>query len=113
MALHELKSPSELQSFITTKPNAVICFSATWCGPCTASKPDLMSMAESYHRDPLVDVSFGIIYENSLGESIHEYRITAFPTYVLFVGGNEEGRVQGVNFDGIRRLIEVQGKGCK
>jgi len=109
MTLTEITSPSDLKSFLTKTPplHNVICFSAHWCGPCKASKPDLMAMAQSYEQDTSMEVNFGIVYEDVLGEALHSiYNIQAFPTYVLFKGEEELGRVQGVNFDGIRKLIE-------
>ena len=49
----------------------------------------------------------GIVYEHVLGQDIHTYQIKAFPTYVLFRGStNELGRITGVNFDGIKSLVE-------
>jgi len=109
MTLTEITSQESLKSFLTKTPplHSVVCFSAHWCGPCRASKPDLMSMAQSYEKDPTMEVNFGIIYEDMLGDALHSvYHIQAFPTYVLFKGEEEMGRVQGVNFDGIRKLIE-------
>lgn len=47
----------------------------------------------------------GIIYEHVLGNDIQTYKVRAFPTYVLFSGSSEVGRVQGVNFDGIKELV--------
>lgn len=46
-----------------------------------------------------------------LGDAIQStYKVKAFPTYVLFKGSDELGRVQGVNFDGIKSLV---GEHCK
>lgn len=109
MTLHELASPDAVQSFISTNKNALICFSATWCGPCKASKPALEEMASQYHQDITMDVKFGIVYEHVLREAIHNYGIRAFPTYVLYQQQREVGRVQGVNLDGIRNMIAAAG----
>mmetsp|Transcript_21232 Transcript_21232/g.30758 ORF Transcript_21232/g.30758 Transcript_21232/m.30758 type:complete len:549 (-) Transcript_21232:229-1875(-) len=111
MTLHELESPEAVQTFTQTNANALICFSATWCGPCSASKPTLEEMASSYEKDPSVDVKVGIAYEHNLNEAIHQYNVRAFPTYVLFVKSGEVGRVEGVNFDGIKGMVEKAG--CK
>jgi thiol-disulfide isomerase/thioredoxin len=110
MTLHELQSASAVYDFKSTNTNALICFSATWCGPCKASKPAYEDLAKSYLADPLVDVKCAIVYEHNLAEAIHDFQIQAFPTYVLFVNhGKEYGRIQGVNFDGIRELIHRAG----
>lgn len=110
MTLHELQSPSAVYDFKSKNSNALICFSATWCGPCKASKPAYEDLAQSYLLDPHIDVKCAIVYEHNLAEAIHEFQIQAFPTYVLFVNhGKEYGRIQGVNFDGIRELVHRAG----
>lgn len=112
MTLHELDSSSAVNTFKSSNANALVCFSATWCGPCKASKPQLESMASSYEQDPSTDVRFGIVYEHNLAEAIHDFGIKAFPTYVLYVNnGSEAGKIEGVNFDGIKSLIAANG--CK
>lgn len=122
MTLHELESPDALTSFIEQNDNTLICFSATWCGPCKRSKPDLEAMASSYSNnngngngnDEDVLLKFGIVYEHNLGNAIHSYGVRAFPTYILFTPAEEEtsgktknpvGKVEGANFDKIRALI--------
>ena len=83
---------------------------STWCGPCKASKPQLEALAASYDSDPSINVSCGIAYEHNLGEDIQNYRVRAFPTYALFQKSSEVGRVEGVNFEGIKSLV---GQHCK
>ena len=103
--LQEIDSSEALSSFLSS-PHSLICFSATWCGPCKASKPQLEALAASYAADTSVNVAFGIVYESDLGDEVQStYKIRAFPTYVLFKGSDELGRVQGVNFDGIKALV--------
>lgn len=109
MTLHELESPDALQTFLTSNKNALVCFSATWCGPCKKSKPALEEMASQYASDVTKNVAFGIVYEHVLGEVIHNYRVRAFPTYVLFQQSQEVNRVEGVNMDGIRSMIDAAG----
>lgn len=109
MALRELDSSEAIQSFIGEHPKALIVFSATWCGPCKASKPDLERMADEYSRDVTKDVKFGIVYEHNLGDSIQSYNVRAFPTYALFVNASELGRIEGVNLQGIRELSDRAG----
>jgi hypothetical protein len=66
-------------------------------------------MAEKYASDATKDVKFGIVYENDLGEAIHNYSIRAFPTYVLFQSSQEVNRVEGVNLAGIEAMINSAG----
>lgn len=113
MTLHELDSASAVNSFKSNNANTVICFSATWCGPCKASKPELESIAATYQQDPSIDVRFGIVYEHNLSEGIHEFGVRAFPTYILFTnnGSKMAGKIEGVNFEGVKQLIAANG--CK
>jgi UBX domain-containing protein 1/4 len=109
MALRELDSDQSLQKFIDQNQNSLITFSATWCGPCRSSKPELENLANAFHHDTTRSVSFGIVYEHSLGPSIHNYNVRAFPTYVLYVNKKEIGRVEGANLVAVRTLAEKAG----
>lgn len=112
MTLHELETPSALTTFLSSNPNALICFSATWCGPCTRSKPDLIAMAQTYEQDVSKDVKFGIVYEHKIGqECVQNYGVRAFPTYLLFVknGSEEFGKVEGANMAKIRGMVDQAG----
>jgi UBX domain-containing protein 1/4 len=109
MALRELDSDQALQSFIEQNYNSLITFSATWCGPCRSSKPELEKLANQFHHDTTRSVGFGIVYEHSLGPSIHNYNVRAFPTYALFVNKKEIGRVEGANLVAVRALAEKAG----
>ena len=107
--LHELESPSAVSAFLTSHAYSILCFSATWCGPCTASKPQYTALAETYHNDVSLDVTCGIVYEHNIKEAIQNYGIRAFPTYVLFEGNKELERIQGVNFEGVKAMVNKYG----
>lgn len=113
MTIKELESAALVHSFKSDNKNTLICFSATWCGPCKASKPTLDAMAASYEADPSVDLNCAIAYEHNLAESIHEFQVKAFPTYVLYManGTKEHGRVQGADFEKIKAMVTEAG--CK
>lgn len=108
-ALKDLADAAALQQFLKNNTNAVVCFSATWCGPCKASKPTLEQMAAKYEADTTKAVKFGIVYEENLGDAVDGYDIRAFPTYALFVLQKEVDRVEGVNFDGVTKMIDKAG----
>ena len=110
MTLTELDSTEAVQGFIQNNPKALVTYSATWCGPCKASKPDLERMADEFSKDISRDVNFGIAYEHNLGDGIQNYNVKAFPTYILFVNQLELGRVEGANLQGVRELIDKAGK---
>lgn len=105
MALAELESQAALADLIQSNSNVCITFSATWCGPCQRSKPDLQELANKYKADSSMQLAMGIIYEHVLGEAIHEYSVRAFPTYVLFQGGKETNRVEGANLPAVQDMI--------
>jgi thiol-disulfide isomerase/thioredoxin len=111
MALVELGSAQAVQDLIQSNANVVVTFSAHWCGPCNASKPALVNLAETYATSTTMDVKFGIVYESDLGEDIHKYSVKAFPTYVLFQNEKEVNRVQGANLPGVQEMVEAAG--CK
>ena len=110
MTLQELNTPEALSSFLADNSRSLVCFSATWCGPCKKSKPQLEALAASYAEDPSISVRCGLVYEHVLGDEVQTYKIRAFPTYVLFKGRDELGRVQGADFDGVKSLV---GEHCK
>ena len=98
--LTNLSSSAAVQEFIQ-KPNAIVTFSAHWCGPCKASHGHLEELAKA----SVNKAAFGIAYESDLGDDLHNYRVRAFPTYILFQNGAEKARVEGVNFAGIEAMM--------
>lgn len=99
MTLIDLTSPQALQDFLKQNKVCVVTFSAHWCGPCRASKPQLEQLAQS------VKTKIGYTYESDLGDFLHTFNIRAFPTYALFSSGTEVERVEGVNFAAIEQMI--------
>jgi len=112
MALHSIESAQALQDFIAASEFSIVCFSAQWCGPCKASHPQLVQLAHKFKNDyGDALLCTGIVYEDKLGDAIHNYGIRAFPTYVMFCefGRKEVGRVQGVNFGAVQQLVDKSG----
>mmetsp|Transcript_21228 Transcript_21228/g.44652 ORF Transcript_21228/g.44652 Transcript_21228/m.44652 type:complete len:560 (+) Transcript_21228:224-1903(+) len=101
MTLIELSSPDELRSFVEKNVVGVVTFSAHWCGPCKASKPQLEALAKASSKVPV-----SIVHESDIGDYIHTFSIRAFPTYVLFYKGTEAKRVEGVNLGGVKEMID-------
>eukprot|EP00339_Tiarina_fusa_P029125 CAMPEP_0117017230 /NCGR_PEP_ID=MMETSP0472-20121206/13485_1 /TAXON_ID=693140 ORGANISM="Tiarina fusus, Strain LIS" /NCGR_SAMPLE_ID=MMETSP0472 /ASSEMBLY_ACC=CAM_ASM_000603 /LENGTH=123 /DNA_ID=CAMNT_0004721541 /DNA_START=125 /DNA_END=496 /DNA_ORIENTATION=+ len=109
MPFTELNASDELTEFIQEHEVCLVTFSATWCGPCKRSKPELEAMAP---KNP--DVPFGYVYEHDLEEDdflntfttiFCKGSITGFPTYICFVGGAEVQRVNGVKLDEVQAMI--------
>jgi thiol-disulfide isomerase/thioredoxin len=91
MTFTELESPDELTEFIQAHKVCLVTFSATWCGPCEHSKPELEAMALKNHPNV---VPFGYVHEHDLeddGDFLNTFTtifckaaITGFPTYICF-----------------------------
>jgi hypothetical protein len=63
-------------------------FTATWCGPCQATKPVVAQLAASGYRVQSVDI-------DQQRDVAQQYRVTSVPTFVFVAGGREVGRVVG------------------
>mmetsp|Transcript_36450 Transcript_36450/g.41585 ORF Transcript_36450/g.41585 Transcript_36450/m.41585 type:complete len:552 (-) Transcript_36450:68-1723(-) len=100
MTLIELTSADQLKSFLEKNIVSVVTFSAHWCGPCKASKPQLEALAKSSSKVPI-----SIVHESDIGDLIHTYNVKAFPTYIFFHKGTEVQRVQGVNLKGLQDML--------
>ena len=90
MPLEDLDSPEAVEAFKSQNAGgALICFSATWCGPCKASKPQLEALAASYDADGGA-VAVGIAYEHNLGDDV-ERRLMLGRRHAEDDGGPHEG----------------------
>mmetsp|Transcript_19246 Transcript_19246/g.47911 ORF Transcript_19246/g.47911 Transcript_19246/m.47911 type:complete len:536 (+) Transcript_19246:159-1766(+) len=101
MTLIELNSADELKSFLEKNVVGVVTFSAHWCGPCKASKPQLEALAKTSK------VPVSIVHESDIGDYLHTFSVRAFPTYILFHNGNELQRIEGVNLQGVQDMINA------
>jgi len=70
-------------------------------------------MASQHEADPSIDLKYGIVYEHTLGDGIHQFGVRAFPTYVVYTnnGSREFGRIQGANLEKLKSMIAEAG--CK
>jgi thioredoxin len=66
-------------------------FFATWCGPCRAVAPTIDRLAEEF-AGKFKFVKVDIDQSRELAE---QFNIEGVPTFVIFVGGQEAGRVVG------------------
>jgi thiol-disulfide isomerase/thioredoxin len=104
MTFAELSDGDELLEFINNNPVAIVCFSATWCGPCKRSKPELEELAK---ESP---VPIGYCYESDFdldefGNVFLTSPVNAFPTYVCFKDAAEVGRIDGVRLPELKEMI--------
>jgi len=98
-----LDSAEAVRSFLSNNSHGcMVCFSAHWCGPCKASKPALEQLAAQQTSDKMA-----IAYESDLGDALHQtYAVRAFPTYILFVHGQEQQRVEGANLAKVEEMLK-------
>ncbi|CAB9527500.1 Thioredoxin H-type [Seminavis robusta] len=104
MTFTELGSSDELIDFINNNPVAIVVVSASWCGPCKRSKPEVMTIAKDS------PVPFGYVLEDDIdldefGNIFLKSPISAFPTYVCFKDAAEEDRINGVQFPELKEMI--------
>ena len=70
------------------------------CGPCKGSKPKLIELAG---KSPL---PIGYVHEEDVEDFLEIFvQIKAFPTYIVFKNGEEQARVEGVNFEALEKMI--------
>ncbi len=102
MTFTELVTPEELTNFLNENSDAcLITFSATWCGPCKATKPKLQELAETS------PIPIGYAHEEDLEDFLDVFvKIKAFPTYIVFKNGEEMARVEGVDFASLEKMIQ-------
>lgn len=76
-------------------------FSASWCGPCKATKPAFNALKEE-----LKDVTMEVVDVNEQEALAQEHEIRAVPTFVLFNGEDEVARMSGgANADKLKAFI--------
>lgn len=108
MTFTELDDQEALSDFMSENKTCIVTFSATWCGPCKASKPRLKAIAES-ESCPL---PVGYVHEDDLDDFLDSYPfmdvIKAFPSYVCFQEGREVQRVEGVNLEALEEMMKAR-----
>ena len=76
-----------------TKEKTLIIFSADWCKYCKVAKDDMSNhpkLSEVVKNYTIVDIDFDVDKEIVRG-----YNIKSIPTFVVFEGGKEKGRLEG------------------
>ena len=67
-------------------------FFAEWCGPCKRFAPTLEKLSKEW-----TNVNFYKVDIEILDNVAQEEKITAMPTFVLYLNGKEVGRVTGAS----------------
>ncbi|HUF00489.1 MAG TPA: thioredoxin [Anaerolineales bacterium] len=86
----------------------IVDFWATWCMPCTTTKPILEKLAEEYTDR----VEFMPINADDSREVLEHFRVFGIPTVLTLRNGNEVGRVTGAqNETNYRSMFEALANG--
>jgi len=78
---------------ITGKKNAVITFSAPWCGACKMQKPLINDVADAHHDK---DIIIGFIDTDNETEVSQLFQIQGIPTTIGFKDGEIAFRHSGL-----------------
>ena len=98
MPVTEVRSKQELDGLLRAKKMVVIDFFATWCGPCQMIKPEFDKISDEYR----VDTAFVKVDVDKLKDVAQTHNVRAMPTFVIFKGGSEVGRIQGADIAKLR-----------
>lgn len=102
---HHLTTANHDENIVDGITNAIIDFSAVWCGPCKKMAP-FFAKAESFVQSINLDVKFFEVDVDTSVELAKKYNINAMPTLILIKNGQEIERSRGFMDDqGILTLI--------
>lgn len=84
----------------STKP-VVMEFHADWCGPCRASEPAVVALANE-----MPEIVFAKIDVDSALEVTAKYSVNSIPCFIFFKDGKVVGReVGGINKEDLKAMI--------
>jgi thioredoxin 1 len=98
--LTELTTVGEFNDQVLgAKEPVLVDFYATWCGPCQVLAPTIHDLAREYKgRAKFVKVNV-----DKAHELVAKYNVDAYPTVVIFSGGNVAAPLLGVHEAGAYR----------
>lgn len=83
-------------------------FFAEWCGPCKQVAPKLEAYAKQYPDVTFLKVD---VDNDATSELSSKNGISAMPTFIAFLNGEEVGKVVGANLGKMEELIKKCGPG--
>jgi thioredoxin 1 len=84
----------EDEKFFTENPNALLDFSAKWCGPCKLMKPNFAA-AEKFMAQTDTKITFAVVDVDESRKLAEDYEISAMPTLILIKAGQVVETHQG------------------
>lgn len=86
----------DLTDLIKRGKNVIVMFRMDECGACKLAFPIFKTLEPKHRKFTFVEL------EVSKNEELHrEYRITSFPTFIIFKNGKPTKRLNGFNQDGL------------
>lgn len=90
---------------ITPQTNAIIDFSAQWCGPCKRMKPEY-EKAEEFIKSLGINLPFYTVDVDEEDQIAVDYSIESMPTLILIKEGDTVSKKTGyVTYDNILVMI--------
>ncbi|OBA18005.1 thioredoxin-like protein [Metschnikowia bicuspidata var. bicuspidata NRRL YB-4993] len=87
-----VKNEIEFNRLLTEKKYLMVNFTASWCGPCQASKPTVDGM---YQHPKYKKIEFLRVDIDSCQAVARKYEISSVPTFLFFESLKETERVRG------------------
>jgi len=88
-----MKQLTSMQEFLTTvhtTPRAIVKFTSNGCAPCRALTP-ILEQIEQENQIMAFDVNV-----DELPDAVEQFEVTCVPTTIVFFGGQEFARVEGL-----------------
>mmetsp|Transcript_1194 Transcript_1194/g.2879 ORF Transcript_1194/g.2879 Transcript_1194/m.2879 type:complete len:198 (-) Transcript_1194:380-973(-) len=83
----------------------IVKFTASWCGPCKKISPVYKELCASVNAEKNV-AKFVEIDVDELDDISAKALVAAMPTFIVYKGGNEVGRLSGAIEDKLRNLVK-------
>ncbi|EDR22855.1 thioredoxin-1, putative [Entamoeba dispar SAW760] len=92
MSVEHINSLLSFNKFISSHPNVLVDFFATWCGPCKMIAPYFEELARTNPSIKFVKVDV-----DQGADIAQRYGVHSMPTFILFKNGQEYDRFSGAN----------------
>jgi len=103
MPVENIESAEQLETYVRDNEVVVVDFWATWCGPCKKFKPTYEKISKEKKYE---DVLFLAVNCDELEEIASQERITSFPTFKVFLRGEEAAKFSGASAEKLKSALE-------